>query len=635
MRTMIKSRVPILLAVLPACIGCTEEPKGRPGGGGGPPSRVVSKEEVTVPAAPQVVRDENQNLIKVWGRSAQAMVFSQPRADAPTVRPIRLGSLLYLFQPGPGEGWMLVGADPRGRGEGYARASDAFITSNVQVAWLRRETAPLRAPAELFARPEDIHGRMITGDSEKYPAVFVESEFTGGEADLWANPILEVREIQAGNRKVRIMKIATFTWTARAGAPVAGTTTLAKAITMCRKLDIALFVDSTGSMGWFIDGLKSYLVALVEALRNEKDLDVQVAVWCYRDYDEDSQWLTKPYPLTGDVGAVTRWLTDIRAEQGGDWVEAMFDAVWDGVQKVQWRKGSYRVGIIAANNGSHPENDPQNPRHLTAANVIAAAKRQRVVLCGLQIPRDPRDNSDPTLLPRQLRELAAGTGGTVLEIRDAARADPSELMRHLSKLCSQAGQTVATQVQIVSSLAKGEDAEIVRKRLGLPKAMFARLRQDLNERLGSDPEKLAVGSGLVGFEAGWTVMDPQTWEVGVLMRTEEVRSLIVLLDRLVTIGLEEPQRLVEVFQAVLGQELGEKLSLMDTRLDLELKARGLPLRDESILSLTLSELLALPPPVRRQWTNHVKARYEALVQAERQAPKDEYGNTVIPLSALP
>jgi hypothetical protein len=562
------------------------------------------------------------------------MVVSQPQPDAPMVRPIKLGSILYLFRSGPGEGWLLVGADPRGKGEGYVRASDAFVTSTMQVAHLLRETAPLRRPAELFARPEDIQGRLNGGDPDKYPALFQESEFIGGSGELWANPVLEVREVPAGDRKVRIMKIATFTWTSRPGSPPADTPTLTQAINICRKLDLAFIVDCTGSMGWVLHGLRSYLVGLVEALRNEKNLDVQITVWGYRDHDPESGWLTKLHPLTADVASVTQWLAEIRAEQGGDWLEAMFDAVWKGVQEIEWRPGSYRVGIIAGNNGSHPEDDPQNPSRLTAAKVIDAAKKQRVVLCGLSLPRDPRDTSDPEVLPRQLAELASATGGTVLEIKDVAEAAPAEVLRHLTKLCSEAGQTVAAQVQIVSSIAKGEAPDQVRKRLGLPKAIFARLRQDLKDRIGIDPEKLAVGDGLVGFEAGWTIMDPQTWEVGVLARAEEVRGLIVLLDRLLTVGLEEPQRLIDIFQAVLGRNLGEDLT-REMRLDLELKARGLPVRENSVLSMTLGELTALPPPVRREWINHVKARYEALVQAERRAPRDEYGNTILPFSALP
>eukprot|EP00118_Oscarella_pearsei_P021922 m.249626 g.249626 ORF g.249626 m.249626 type:complete len:1164 (+) comp40306_c0_seq20:82-3573(+) len=108
------------------------------------------------------------------------------------------------------------------------------------------------------------------------------------------------------------------------------------------EVDLAIVCDTTGSMEKEIVQAQALMQDLVDAVRNE-DLctDLRIAIIAYRDHPpEEETYVTKVWPLTGDIAAVKEAINSLSAGGGGDVPEAISDALhevyclnWDEVDR--------------------------------------------------------------------------------------------------------------------------------------------------------------------------------------------------------------------------------------------------------------------------------------------------------------
>lgn len=120
-----------------------------------------------------------------------------------------------------------------------------------------------------------------------------------------------------------------------------------------RKLDLALVVDVTGSMSDELRYLQSELTAIVDALnRRHRDLDIRVGFSFYRD--KGDAFVTRTFALDDDIGAAKARLAQQRASGGGDYEEAMQDALIRAAN-LDWRDDAVKSLLLVADAPPHDQ----------------------------------------------------------------------------------------------------------------------------------------------------------------------------------------------------------------------------------------------------------------------------------------
>jgi len=116
-------------------------------------------------------------------------------------------------------------------------------------------------------------------------------------------------------------------------------------------LDVALVIDTTDSMQFVIDEVRARLKDFVAALQRMVPT-TRVGIVVYRDKGDD--YVVRWTDLSFNTQKLTTFLADIRAGGGGDWEEAVKDALDTAVHEFNWRTKSKKVIIIVGDAPPHP-----------------------------------------------------------------------------------------------------------------------------------------------------------------------------------------------------------------------------------------------------------------------------------------
>jgi hypothetical protein len=191
-------------------------------------------------------------------------------------------------------------------------------------------------------------------------------------------------------------------------------------------VDLCFVVDTTGSMGPFVEAAKQHLLETLRRLRGESGIDLRVGLVEYRDHPpEDRSYVTRDHPLTGNLETMEKVIGGLKPDGGGDAPEAVYDGVHLACSGLEWRSHSCRFALLVGDapphgyatpadgsagrrggrRGAHADHWPEGcPCGLTPAAVTAAAESVRVTLHALCMSGDATTAA-------AFRELAAGTGG--------------------------------------------------------------------------------------------------------------------------------------------------------------------------------------------------------------------------------
>jgi len=143
-------------------------------------------------------------------------------------------------------------------------------------------------------------------------------------------------------------------------------------------LDVAIVVDSTGSMQNIIDDLKRRLTDVVRTMQRLVPT-ARIGAVAYRDRDtgniataprQSEDFVVKWSDLTFNVSKVQSFLGGIVAEGGGDWPEAVKEGLECAMKQLKWRADAKKVIIIVGSSPPH-END------LSAIHGLIADWRNR------------------------------------------------------------------------------------------------------------------------------------------------------------------------------------------------------------------------------------------------------------------
>ena len=120
------------------------------------------------------------------------------------------------------------------------------------------------------------------------------------------------------------------------------------------RLDLVFLVDATVSMADEIDKLKSSLRSIAgEVARLPSQPDLCFGLVAYRD--KGDAFLTRTHDLTSDLGGfLDNALLPLHAAGGGDYPEAMNEALHETVHNISWRgAGATRLVILLADAPPH------------------------------------------------------------------------------------------------------------------------------------------------------------------------------------------------------------------------------------------------------------------------------------------
>ena len=127
------------------------------------------------------------------------------------------------------------------------------------------------------------------------------------------------------------------------------------------QLDLVFLIDATGSMGDEIDKLKSTLRSIAaEVAKLPAQPDLCFGLVAYRD--KGDQFELRSHDLTRDLGAFQGVLNQLRAGGGGDYPEAMNEALHDTVHRLSWR-GSNTTRMVFLLADAPPHLDYGGPQY--------------------------------------------------------------------------------------------------------------------------------------------------------------------------------------------------------------------------------------------------------------------------------
>lgn len=117
------------------------------------------------------------------------------------------------------------------------------------------------------------------------------------------------------------------------------------------EFDLALVVDTTGSMGSFINQVKKDIVALLTTLSKRSDVDIKVGLVQYLDHPPEDSTLTINHPF-GSISELQNAVKNINLGSGGDEAEAVLDGIDEAVA-LKWRKHSRRIIVLVGDSPPH------------------------------------------------------------------------------------------------------------------------------------------------------------------------------------------------------------------------------------------------------------------------------------------
>jgi von Willebrand factor type A domain len=155
-------------------------------------------------------------------------------------------------------------------------------------------------------------------------------------------------------------------------------------------LDVAFIVDTTGSMGPFIDAARQHMVAMLQRLTSDaaKPVDLRTGIVEYRDHPpQDRSFVTREYGFTSELPEVQKVIAKLKPNGGGDAPEAALDGLISSCRNLEWRPHSRRMAILIADAPPHGwrGDSPQGKCACgeTVDSTTAALEQHRIVLYAL------------------------------------------------------------------------------------------------------------------------------------------------------------------------------------------------------------------------------------------------------------
>lgn len=206
-------------------------------------------------------------------------------------------------------------------------------------------------------------------------------------------------------------------------------------------IDVAFVIDATGSMGDEIEYLKSEAQWLIDQVKSTyPELTVRLATVAYRD--QGDEYVTQVHDFTTDEDRFMSRLRTIVASGGGDYPEAMGEAMAAAV-RLEWSEGSaMRLAFVLA------DAPPQLQRQETTAAAARLARQKGIRL----YPIGASGVADEAELV--MREMAQHTLGRYLFLTDDSGIGNSHAEPHIP--CYHVQRLNGLMLEVIESNLEGD-----------------------------------------------------------------------------------------------------------------------------------------------------------------------------------
>ncbi|MDQ8735889.1 VWA domain-containing protein [Paenibacillus sp. LHD-38] len=184
---------------------------------------------------------------------------------------------------------------------------------------------------------------------------------------------------------------------------------LGKGAKLSDQVDIMFVVDTTGSMEDELNYLEAELKDVVNRVSDQhaNQLGIRISANFYRDRYDD--YIVKPYPFTTDINKVTDQFSKQKAEGGGDFPEAVNQALRYALHEHEWSEEA-RARLLFLVLDAPPHDEEQVIDEMKKLTGDAAEQGIRII---------PVASSGVSIETEYLmRFMAAATGGTYLFLTD-------------------------------------------------------------------------------------------------------------------------------------------------------------------------------------------------------------------------
>lgn len=121
-------------------------------------------------------------------------------------------------------------------------------------------------------------------------------------------------------------------------------------------LDLVLVVDTTESMQFVIDQVKDRAASLVKSIQQMVPTS-RIGIVAYRD--EGDEYVTRWTDLSFRTDKLLGFVSQISAAGGGDYEEAVLEAIDTAIEDLSWRKKSKKIVILIGGSPPHEEDIEQ------------------------------------------------------------------------------------------------------------------------------------------------------------------------------------------------------------------------------------------------------------------------------------
>lgn len=185
------------------------------------------------------------------------------------------------------------------------------------------------------------------------------------------------------------------------------------------ELDLMLMIDTTGSMSDELSYLQEELEDVVKRVADEdKALSINVSVNFYRDETDD--YVVLSYDFNTDIAQSLQQLKSQNADGGGDYPEAVHEALNNVINEHQWRNNAVKLCFLVLDAPPHSEAEISGI-NAQIQNYIQGAASEGIRI--IPVASSGVDTETEFLL----RSFALMTGGTYVFLTDHSGVGDSHL----------------------------------------------------------------------------------------------------------------------------------------------------------------------------------------------------------------
>ena len=348
-------------------------------------------------------------------------------------------------------GWYEVGSDNRGTIVGWLRTADIFEWK--QTMCLTYTHPENRKPVLMFDSDEALTAMLDKGSEERiaavqelyatidsgnvppeFPVISVEPKTAVDfSRQFYLLPILSHKQISLEGREGRLLELAAVSgegegardktdirenrdYVADANITSADA---AKASQKDLAIDIVWAVDTTRSMGPYIDKTRDVVSSVSRQLASEQELKerIRFGVWGYRDPVEAIpaiEYTTKNF--TEQLLSVDEFLPIISSVKetkvdSVDFPEDMFSGLADAITQTQWTPGAMRFIVLVGDAPGHELGHKWNISGYDEVTLRSLATENNVTIFSIQVrPKGAQKHQKKA--ESQFRAIATNAGST-------------------------------------------------------------------------------------------------------------------------------------------------------------------------------------------------------------------------------